>query len=68
MTKQEDNNREELGSKEEEEVPKRVRNDNPRTTSAGFDPEALERGVKTLNKITSSSEAKKVCLSSLLFL
>ncbi|KAK4403742.1 ATPase family AAA domain-containing protein 3 [Sesamum angolense] len=40
--------------------PTRVRNDNPRTTSAGFDPEALERGVKALREITSSSHAKKV--------
>ncbi|KAK4436147.1 ATPase family AAA domain-containing protein 3 [Sesamum alatum] len=40
--------------------PTRVRNDNPRTTSAGFDPEALERGVKALKEITSSSHAKKV--------
>ncbi|XP_010549828.1 PREDICTED: ATPase family AAA domain-containing protein 3-like [Tarenaya hassleriana] len=38
----------------------RVRNDHPRTTSAGFDPEALERGVKALKKINSSSQAKKV--------
>ncbi|KAK4433186.1 ATPase family AAA domain-containing protein 3-B [Sesamum alatum] len=38
----------------------RVRNDNPRTTSAGFDPEALERGAKALKEITSSSHAKKV--------
>lgn len=40
--------------------PPRVRNNNPRTTSAGFDPEALERGVKALKKITSSNDAKKV--------
>ncbi|KAL8050625.1 hypothetical protein ABFS82_06G092700 [Erythranthe guttata] len=39
--------------------PPRVRNDHPRTTSAGFDPEALERGVKALKEITSSSHAKK---------
>lgn len=38
----------------------RVRNDNPRTTSAGFDPEALERGAKALREINSSSHAKKV--------
>ncbi|KAI3457870.1 hypothetical protein Pfo_014533 [Paulownia fortunei] len=37
-----------------------VRNDNPRTTSAGFDPEALERGAKALREISSSSHAKKV--------
>ncbi|KAI3471304.1 hypothetical protein Pfo_027967 [Paulownia fortunei] len=40
--------------------PTRVRNDNPRTTSAGFDPEALERGAKALRDITSTSHAKKV--------
>lgn len=40
--------------------PPRVRNDNPRTTSAGFDPEALERGAKALREITTSSQAKKV--------
>lgn len=38
----------------------RPRNDNPRTTSSGFDPEALERGAKALKEITSSSHAKKV--------
>lgn len=40
--------------------PPRVRNDNPRTTSAGFDPEALERGAKALREISNSSHAKKV--------
>ncbi|XAR71533.1 hypothetical protein NMG60_11017861 [Bertholletia excelsa] len=40
--------------------PPRVRNENPRTTSAGFDPEALERGAKALREINSSSHAKKV--------
>lgn len=42
--------------------PPRVRNDHPRTSSAGFDPEALERGVKALKKITNSpsTPAKKV--------
>ncbi|KAK9075282.1 hypothetical protein SSX86_003605 [Deinandra increscens subsp. villosa] len=40
--------------------PARVRNDNPRTTSAGFDPEALERGAKAVKKIAASKEAKKV--------
>lgn len=40
--------------------PPRVRNDNPRTTAAGFDPEALERGAKALREISSSSQAKKV--------
>ncbi|KAL2518487.1 P-loop containing nucleoside triphosphate hydrolase superfamily protein [Abeliophyllum distichum] len=38
----------------------RVRNDNPRTTSSGFDPEALERGAKALREINSSGNAKKV--------
>ncbi|XP_057800636.1 uncharacterized protein LOC131016080 [Salvia miltiorrhiza] len=38
----------------------RPRNENPRTTSSGFDPEALERGAKALKEITSSSHAKKV--------
>ncbi|KAL3630804.1 hypothetical protein CASFOL_023788 [Castilleja foliolosa] len=37
-----------------------TRNDNPRTTSAGFDPVALERGAKALKEITNSSYAKKV--------
>lgn len=41
------------------ETPK-VRNDNPRTTSAGFDPEALERGAKALREINSSKSAKQV--------
>ncbi|PSS32928.1 ATPase family AAA domain-containing protein [Actinidia chinensis var. chinensis] len=40
--------------------PPRVRNDNPRTTSAGFDPEALERGVNALREISSSPHGKKV--------
>ncbi|MED6151916.1 hypothetical protein PIB30_086907 [Stylosanthes scabra] len=38
----------------------KVRNDHPRTTSAGFDPEALERGVKALKEISSSPHGKKV--------
>ncbi|KAG6400700.1 hypothetical protein SASPL_137542 [Salvia splendens] len=38
----------------------RPRNDNPRTASSGFDPEALERGAKALKEITSSSHAKQV--------
>ncbi|KAH0452126.1 hypothetical protein IEQ34_019425 [Dendrobium chrysotoxum] len=38
----------------------RVRNDNPRTTASGFDPEALERGAKALREINNSSHAKKV--------
>ncbi|KAL3653795.1 hypothetical protein CASFOL_003476 [Castilleja foliolosa] len=37
-----------------------TRNDTPRTTSAGFDPVALERGAKALKEITNSSYAKKV--------
>ncbi|KAK4256173.1 hypothetical protein QN277_009072 [Acacia crassicarpa] len=40
--------------------PPKVRNDNPRTSSAGFDPEALERGVKALREIASSPHGKKV--------
>ncbi|KAH9321427.1 hypothetical protein KI387_016066, partial [Taxus chinensis] len=39
---------------------KKPRNDNPRTTAAGFDPEALERGAEALRKINNSSHAKKV--------
>lgn len=38
----------------------RVRNDNPRTTAAGFDPEALERGAAALREINKSRDAKKV--------
>ncbi|KAK2972856.1 hypothetical protein RJ640_028384 [Escallonia rubra] len=40
--------------------PPKPRNDNPRTTSSGFDPEALERGAKALHEINSSSHGKKV--------
>lgn len=40
--------------------PPKVRNDHPRTTSAGFDPEALERGVKALKEISTSPHGKKV--------
>lgn len=47
-------------AKDESSSPSKVRNDHPRTTSAGFDPEALERGAKALREITSSSQAKKV--------
>ncbi|KAJ6967041.1 ATPase family AAA domain-containing protein 3-like [Populus alba x Populus x berolinensis] len=43
-----------------ESGPRAPRNDNPRTTSSGFDPEALERGAKALKEIASSSHAKKV--------
>ncbi|XP_009121422.1 ATPase family AAA domain-containing protein 3-B [Brassica rapa] len=45
---------------EESDAPPRIRNDNPRTTSAGFDPEALERGAKALKGINNSAHAKKV--------
>ena len=45
----------------------KVRNDNPRTSSSGFDPEALERGAEALKEITSSSHAKKVSVRLLLF-
>ncbi|GKE67425.1 ATPase family AAA domain-containing protein 3-B-like protein [Tanacetum coccineum] len=37
----------------------RLWNDNPRTMSFGFDPEALERGAKALREIAVSKEAKK---------
>ncbi|KAJ6967280.1 hypothetical protein NC652_004744 [Populus alba x Populus x berolinensis] len=43
-----------------ESGPRAPSNDNPRTTSSGFDPEALERGAKALKEIASSSHAKKV--------
>ncbi|XP_024376697.1 uncharacterized protein [Physcomitrium patens] len=36
------------------------RNDAPRTSAAGFDPEALERGAKALREINASNHAKKV--------
>ncbi|KAG7555544.1 AAA+ ATPase domain [Arabidopsis suecica] len=45
---------------EESDAPPRIRNNNPRTTSAGFDPEALERGAKALKGINNSAHAKKV--------
>ncbi|XP_047327708.1 ATPase family AAA domain-containing protein 3-like [Impatiens glandulifera] len=41
------------------EQPPRIRKEQPRTTSSGFDPEALERGAKALREIASSSQAKK---------
>ena len=44
----------------ESEAGESVRNDNPRTTAAGFDPEALERGAKALREINASQYAKKV--------
>lgn len=48
-------------SSSDNEVPSsaRVRSDNPRTSSAGFDPEALERGAKALKEISTSGHAKK---------
>lgn len=42
------------------EEPPRVRNDNPRTTAAGFDPEALVRGAEAVREIDKSHNAKKV--------
>ncbi|XP_004489262.1 uncharacterized protein [Cicer arietinum] len=47
-------------SSSETESSSKTRNNHPRTTSSGFDPEALERGVKALKDISSSSHAKKV--------
>lgn len=47
----------------EKEEP-RPRNDNPRTTAAGFDPEALERGVIALKEINKSPNVKKVRVCS----
>lgn len=47
--------------------PPRVRNDNPRTTASGFDPEALERGAKALREISSSPQGKKVWNFELFF-
>ncbi|RAL51524.1 unnamed protein product [Cuscuta campestris] len=40
--------------------PQKPRNDHPRTTSAGFDPEALERGARALKTIDKSTSAKQV--------
>ncbi|PWA62616.1 ATPase, AAA-type, core [Artemisia annua] len=45
--------------KDDSPAPARVRNDNPRTTSPGFDPEALVRGAKALREVAASKEAKK---------
>ncbi|CAM0944843.1 unnamed protein product [Alopecurus aequalis] len=42
-----------------EEKPK-VRNDNPRTTAAGFDPAPLERAVELLREIEKKPEGKKM--------
>ncbi|GLT29263.1 hypothetical protein SLA2020_041400 [Shorea laevis] len=44
----------------ESSVSVKARNDNPRTTSAGFDPEPLERGAKAADEINRSGQAKKV--------
>ncbi|KAG2239321.1 hypothetical protein Bca4012_024065 [Brassica carinata] len=49
-----------VSGEESDAPPPRIRNDNPRTTSAGFDPEALERGAKTVEGINNSAHAKKV--------
>ncbi|XP_021751890.1 ATPase family AAA domain-containing protein 3-like [Chenopodium quinoa] len=45
---------------DEPEKPRKPRNDNPRTSSTGFDPEALERGVAALKRIEKSKDAKTV--------
>lgn len=42
------------------------RNDAPRTSAVGFDPEALERGAKALREINASNHAKKVYIAMLL--
>ncbi|KAG6429414.1 hypothetical protein SASPL_107465 [Salvia splendens] len=48
--------------------PQRVRNNNPRTTSAGFDPEAFERGADALKEefefMKKREETKQQELSS----
>ncbi|PIA46037.1 hypothetical protein AQUCO_01600361v1 [Aquilegia coerulea] len=43
-----------------DDLTSRVRNDQPRTSTAGFDPDALERGVQCLKEIEKSPEPKKV--------
>ncbi|XP_061999853.1 uncharacterized protein LOC133717197 [Rosa rugosa] len=40
--------------------PPKPRNDYPRTTSAGFDPDPLERGAKYAKDISNSKDAKKI--------
>jgi len=40
--------------------PPKFRNNNPRTTSAGFDPEPLVKGAKTLHDIATSPHGKNV--------
>lgn len=52
----------------DEPPPPKVRNDQPRTSSAGFDPEALERGAKALREISGSQNAKKVFKFEISFL
>ncbi|BAF09735.1 uncharacterized protein [Oryza sativa Japonica Group] len=42
------------------EEKRKVRNDHPRTSAAGFDPEALERGAAMLKQIENSPHGKKV--------
>lgn len=43
--------------------PPKPRNDNPRTTSSGFDPEALERGAKAVERIKNSKRPNEVFFS-----
>ncbi|XP_057456862.1 uncharacterized protein LOC130747833 [Lotus japonicus] len=40
--------------------PPKPRNDHPRTTAAGFDPEPLEEAVKLLERIDKAPEGKKL--------
>ncbi|KAF9615801.1 hypothetical protein IFM89_026472 [Coptis chinensis] len=47
------------GEKEESNKP-RVRNDYPRTSASGFDPSALERGVKLIEKLEKNPNNKQV--------
>ena len=42
------------------EEDKPAKNGNSRTTAAGFDPEALERGAKALRELNASPYAKRV--------
>ncbi|KAL2921419.1 ATPase family AAA domain-containing protein 3 [Bienertia sinuspersici] len=46
--------------KDEPQKPSKPRNDYPRTTSAGFDPDALERGVKALERIENSGRPNEI--------
>ncbi|KAM1676892.1 hypothetical protein FF1_042237 [Malus domestica] len=48
------------GGAAEPPPPPKVRNDQPRTSAAGFDPEPLELAAKLLDKIAKSSSAKEV--------